>query len=51
MEIYDTEMINLKTNSEVTQTPVSILRALKEKRQGFHIVCNMLAYAFSSQHQ
>ena len=51
MEIYDTGMINLRTTSEVIQTPVGILRAHKRKRdQGFHIIYNMLACAFSGQH-
>ena len=43
-------IINLKTTSEVKETPVGILRALKGKSQGFHIIYNMLACAFSGQH-
>ena len=50
MEIYGTGMINLKSNREVKQTPISNLRALNGKRQGFHIISNILTYAFSGQH-
>ena len=50
MEIYGTGMINLKSNREVKQTPISNLRALKGKRQGFHTISNMLTYALGGQH-